>query len=164
MASRFGFGIWMPTVDLPGMRSISTDSPCIARQRSSASPVILLYLTPASGLNSYVVTTGPGWICTTEPSTENSRHLSSSSRAPSINSRSSILRSVLGASSRARGGNEYVPFLCSAASFSGSGAGGGAGVGTDFLMAGGGVGFDAPALSAPDAAATIAAVRDGFGG
>ena len=50
----------MPTVDLPGMRSISTDSACIARQRSSASPVILLYFTPASGLNSKVVTTGPG--------------------------------------------------------------------------------------------------------
>ena len=50
----------MPTVDLPGIRSISTDSACIARHRSSASPVILLYFTPASGLNSYVVTTGPG--------------------------------------------------------------------------------------------------------
>ena len=36
----------MPTVDLPGMRSISTDSACIARQRSSARPVILLYFTP----------------------------------------------------------------------------------------------------------------------
>ena len=36
IASRLGFGIWMPTVDLPGMRSISTDSACIARHRSSA--------------------------------------------------------------------------------------------------------------------------------
>ncbi len=71
----------MPTVDLPGMRSISTDSACIARHRSSARPVTLLYFTPASGLNSNVVTTGPGWIWTTEPSTENSRHFSSSSRA-----------------------------------------------------------------------------------
>ena len=52
MSSRFGFGIWMPTVLLPGIRSISTDSACMARQRSSARPVILLYLTPASGLNS----------------------------------------------------------------------------------------------------------------
>ncbi len=52
ICSRLGFGIWMPTVDFPGMRSIRTDSACIARQRSSASPVILLYLTPASGLNS----------------------------------------------------------------------------------------------------------------
>ena len=48
----FGFGIWIPTVDFPGMRSMMTDSACMARQRSSASPVILLYFTPASGLNS----------------------------------------------------------------------------------------------------------------
>ena len=52
ICSRLGLGIWMPTVDFPGMRSISTDSACIARQRSSARPVILLYFTPASGLNS----------------------------------------------------------------------------------------------------------------
>ena len=39
---------------------MSTDSACIARHRSSASPVTLLYFTPASGLNSNVVTTGPG--------------------------------------------------------------------------------------------------------
>ena len=39
-----GSGIWMPTVDLPGMRSISTDSACIARHRSSARPVILRVL------------------------------------------------------------------------------------------------------------------------
>ncbi len=50
----------MPTVDLPGMRSIRTDSACIARHRSSARPVIFVYFTPASGLNSKVVTTGPG--------------------------------------------------------------------------------------------------------
>ncbi len=100
-----GSGIWMPTVDLPGMRSIRTDSACIARHRSSARPVIFEYFTPASGLNSNVVTTGPGWIWTTMPSTENSRHFSSSSRAPSISSRSSILRSVFGASSSASGGS-----------------------------------------------------------
>ena len=34
--------------------------------------VIRLYFTPASGLNSNVVTTGPGLICTTEPRTLNS--------------------------------------------------------------------------------------------
>ena len=50
--SRTGFGIWMPTVLLPGMRSISTDSARIASDRSSERPVILLYFTPASGLNS----------------------------------------------------------------------------------------------------------------
>ena len=42
------------------MRSIRTDSACIARHRSSARPVIFEYFTPASGLNSNVVTTGPG--------------------------------------------------------------------------------------------------------
>ncbi len=42
------------------MRSIRIDSACSARQRSSASPVMRLYLMPASGLNSNVVTTGPG--------------------------------------------------------------------------------------------------------
>src|SRR5437763_344459 len=39
----------MPTVDFPGMRSMRTDSACIARQRSSARPVTFEYLTPASG-------------------------------------------------------------------------------------------------------------------
>ena len=42
----------MPTVDLPGMRSISTDSAFIASDRSSERPVILLYFTPASGFSS----------------------------------------------------------------------------------------------------------------
>ena len=36
-----------------------------ARQRSSLRPVTRLYLMPASGLNSNVVTTGPGLICDT---------------------------------------------------------------------------------------------------
>ena len=60
MTSRFWLGIWMPTVDFPGMRSMSTDSARIASDRSSARLVTLLYFTPASGLNSNVVTTGPG--------------------------------------------------------------------------------------------------------
>src|SRR5262245_45292929 len=60
ICSRLRLGIWIPTVDLPGIRSIRTDSACMARHRSSARPVIFAYLTPASGLNSYVVTTGPG--------------------------------------------------------------------------------------------------------
>ena len=50
----------MPTVDLPGIRSISTDSAFSASDRSSARPVTFAYFTPASGLNSKVVTTGPG--------------------------------------------------------------------------------------------------------
>ena len=95
----------MPTVDLPGMRSMSTDSACIARQRSSARPVTRLYFTPASGLNSKVVTTGPGWIWTTEPSTENSRHFSSSRCARSINWRSSKVCIAFGESSSDIGGH-----------------------------------------------------------
>ncbi len=53
-----------------------TDSALSARLRSSVMPVILEYLTPASGLNSKVVTTGPGWMATTVPSMENSRNFS----------------------------------------------------------------------------------------
>ncbi len=60
ICSRLVFGIWMPTVDLPGMRSIRTDSAFSASDRSSARLVTFAYLTPASGLNSNVVTTGPG--------------------------------------------------------------------------------------------------------
>src|SRR3954469_16230404 len=116
----------MQTVDLPAIRSIRTESAFIARHRSSARPVILAYFTPASGLNSKVVTTGPGWIWTTLPSTENSRHLSSSRRALSISSRSSILRSALTLSSSATGGNAYSPLRRSAGAFdSGSGSGSG---------------------------------------
>ena len=65
----------MPTVGLPGMRSIRIDSACRPRHRSSVSVVMRLYLMPASGLNSNVVTTGPGLICTTLPSTLNSSNL-----------------------------------------------------------------------------------------
>ena len=167
ISSRFGFGIWMPTVDFPGMRSIRTDSACIARHRSSARPVTLLYLTPASGLNSYVVTTGPGCIWTTDPSTENSRHFSSSSRAPSMSSRSSILRSPFGASSSASGGSVYVPFFRSAGSLSGSDKGRDAATGAAGdrrIVAGVGAGRDDAALSAAAAAPIMAAVREGFFG
>src|SRR5881409_3613677 len=154
----------MPTVDLPGMRSMRTDSACMARQRSSASPVTLEYLTPASGLNSYVVTTGPGWIWTTVPSTANSRHFSSSSRAPSMSSRSSIFRSPRGASSSAYGGSVNAPFLRSIAlSGSGSGSEGYLATGGGFLI-GGGVGLVAAAFKAAAAALTTAAVFEREGG
>ena len=75
MTSRLLFGTSMPTVGLPGMRSMRTDSTSRPRQRSSVSVVMRLYLMPASGLNSNVVTTGPGLICTTEPMTLNSSNL-----------------------------------------------------------------------------------------
>ena len=90
----------MPTVDLPGMRSISTDSAFIARQRSSARPVIFAYFTPASGLNSNVVTTGPGMNLDDACLRPRTRGTSPRAGArSSISSRSSILRSVFGASS-----------------------------------------------------------------
>ena len=57
----------IPIVDFPGMRSIRIDSACSARHKSSVSPVMRVYLIPASGLNSNVVTTGPGLICVTRP-------------------------------------------------------------------------------------------------
>ncbi len=60
MISRRVLGTSMPTVGLPGMRSMRMDSAWRPRQRSSVSVVILAILTPASGLNSKVVTTGPG--------------------------------------------------------------------------------------------------------
>ena len=75
MISRLVLGTSMPTVGLPGMRSIRIDSACRPRHRSSLSVVMREYFTPASGLNSKVVTTGPGLICTTEPCTLNSSNL-----------------------------------------------------------------------------------------
>src|SRR5262249_11539579 len=159
--------------DLPGIRSMMTDSACIARHRSSARPVILLYLTPASGLNSYVVTTGPGWIWATLPSTENSRHFSSSSRAPSINSRSSILRSPFAASSSASGGSVKAPFLRSAGDLSTSESGSVGSLspaapaavtaGRGFLI-GGGVGLEDAAFNAEAAAPTRREDKDGCEG
>ena len=74
MISRSRFGTWMPTVLLPGMRSTRMLSARSARQRSSVRPMMRLYLMPASGLNSKVVTTGPGLICVTWPKTSNSAY------------------------------------------------------------------------------------------
>ena len=54
--------------------------------RSSVSVVMRLYLMPASGLNSKVVTTGPGLICTTEPRTLNSSSFDLIRLATSFNS------------------------------------------------------------------------------
>ena len=82
-------GTSMPTVGLPGMRSIRIDSACRPRQRSSVRFVMRLYLMPASGLNSKVVTTGPGLICTTLPSTLNSSNLALMRPAVSFSSCSS---------------------------------------------------------------------------
>ncbi len=61
MSSRLRFGTSMPTVDEPEMRSIRIDSAFSASARSSPRFTTLAYFTPADGLNSNVVTTGPGW-------------------------------------------------------------------------------------------------------
>ncbi len=76
MVSRLALGTCTPTVDLPAMRSISTLSAFRAREISSFRPVMRESLMPASGLNSKVVTTGPGLICVTWPCTSNSAHFS----------------------------------------------------------------------------------------
>ncbi len=73
--SRTSLGSSMATEPRPLMRSMRIDSASSASARSSARPTIFEYLMPASGLNSYVVTTGPGWISTTVPVTPNSRAL-----------------------------------------------------------------------------------------
>ncbi len=63
IVSRSRLGTCIPTVLLPGMRSIRMLSARSPRHRSSERLVMRLYLMPASGLNSKVVTTGPGLIC-----------------------------------------------------------------------------------------------------
>ena len=84
--SRRLFGTSMPTVGLPGIRSMRIDSACRPRQRSSLSVVILVIFTPASGLNSKVVTTGPGLICATLPRTLNSSSFALMRTATSLSS------------------------------------------------------------------------------
>src|SRR6185437_1395256 len=54
MISRSRLGTCIPTVDLPAIRSTKMLSAFIARHKSSVRPVIRLYFTPASGLNSNV--------------------------------------------------------------------------------------------------------------
>src|SRR5574341_477139 len=76
MVSRSRLGTWMPTVLLPAMRSMRMLSARSARHRSSERLVMRLYLMPASGLSSKVVTTGPGLMCVTWPMTSNSAHFS----------------------------------------------------------------------------------------
>ncbi len=87
ITSRFRFGTSMPTVDLPGMRSIMIDSALRPRHRSSVSVVMREYFTPASGLNSKVVTTGPGLICAIDPRTLNSSNFDLISAAVCLSSR-----------------------------------------------------------------------------
>ena len=83
-----GFGTSIPTWGLPGMRSIRIDSAFSAKQRSSTRETTREYLTPGSGLNSYVVTTGPGQMCLICPVTLNSLHFSARRVASPSNSSS----------------------------------------------------------------------------
>ena len=108
MISRRELGTSMPTVGLPGMRSIRMDSACRPRHRSSVRVVMRLYLMPASGLNSKVVTTGPGLICTTDPSTLNSSNFALTRMAMSLSSCSSYWLRPGASLSRLVGGRRNV--------------------------------------------------------
>src|SRR5271157_1168846 len=105
MVPRSWLGTWMPTVLLPAMRSMRMLSARMARQRSSARPVTREYLTPASGLNSKVVTMGPGLIWTTWPRTSNSAHFSTRTLASSRRSSSRTAWGPSPALSRVLGGS-----------------------------------------------------------
>ena len=101
----------MPTVHLPAMRSIRMLSAFSARQRSSVRLVMRLYLMPASGLNSNVVTTGPGLICVICPWTSNSAYFSVRTCARSFSSSASIACCSSGRCSRLLDGSLYPPAM-----------------------------------------------------
>ena len=132
------------------MRSIRMLSAFSARQRSSVSPVRRVYLIPASGLNSNVVTTGPGLICVTCPRTSNSAYFSVSTAASSFSSPASTARCSSGRCNRLLEGSLYPPAmrgivvfgftplsarsLTSGATLSGSGSGGISRTGSDRVI------------------------------
>ena len=105
MISRSRLGTCIPTVDFPAMRSMRMLSALRARHRSSVRLVMRVYLMPASGLNSNVVTTGPGLICVTCPCTSNSEYLSVSTFASSFSSSASTACCSSGRCSRLLGGS-----------------------------------------------------------
>ena len=105
ITSRLEFGTSIPTVGLPGIRSIKIDSACRPRHKSSVSVVMREYFTPASGLNSNVVTTGPGLICVTFPCTLNSSNFDLMRAAISFNSWLSKALRATGSCNRVVGGN-----------------------------------------------------------
>src|SRR5579883_205929 len=111
MISRSRLGTWMPTVDLPAMRSTRMLSALRARQRSSVRFVMRLYFTPASGLNSKVVTTGPGLICVTWPWTSNSEYFSVRTWARILSSSASTDCCPSGRCSRLLGGSLKPPAI-----------------------------------------------------
>src|SRR5580704_17840708 len=99
----------MPTVDLPAMRSIRMLSAFSARHRSSVRLVMRLYLIPASGLNSKVVTTGPGLIWVICPCTSNSAYFPVNTWASSFSSSASMACCSSGRCSRELGGSLKPP-------------------------------------------------------
>ena len=101
----------MPTVLFPAMRSMRMLSAFRARQRSSQRLVMRLYLMPASGLNSKVVTTGPGLICVIWPWISNSAYFSVSTCARSLSSSASTCCCSSGRCSRLLEGNLYPPAM-----------------------------------------------------
>ena len=110
MTSRFRFGTSMPTAARPGILSIRTFSAARARARSFSRFETCATFTPAEGLNSYVVTTGPGVKVSTIPSTSNSRHFEAISSIVCRNSSRSRSRSRFGAARRRRSGGKIQPF------------------------------------------------------
>ena len=68
--ARVLFGTSMPTEPLPGIgATMRTRSACSDIARSFDSAEIFDSLVPGAGTNSYIVTTGPGWISATLPLT-----------------------------------------------------------------------------------------------
>ena len=93
------------------MRSIRMLSAFSARQRSSVRLVMRLYLIPASGLNSNVVTTGPGLICVICPCTSNSAYFSVSTCASNFSSSASTACCSSGRCSKLLEGSLYPPAI-----------------------------------------------------
>ena len=107
---RRGFGISTPTVPRPGSGAMTRIRDArMASARSSSSETMLPTLIPAAGSNSNMVTTGPGWISVTRPSTAKSASLATSRFACIVRS-AAVTRSSgwSGNSSKDSGGKASV--------------------------------------------------------
>ncbi len=118
----------MPTVDLPGMRSISTDSACIARHRSSARPVIFAVLHSGVGLELEGRDDRTGMNLHDESRRRRTRGTSprAGARRPSARARRSSARSSARRAARPEA-VLYSPLRRSAGPLMGSGSGSGSG-------------------------------------
>ena len=93
--------------------------------RSSERPAILEIFVPLSGSNSYIVTTGPGWISSTRPFTRYASRVSVSWSAFSRRVASSMwIACGGGGSSRLDGGSTNSPSICGSGIFTERGWGG----------------------------------------